>query len=256
VGKTPFHLYTDSHFTLPKEGVRHGTRYYHLNSDVKINIEQKELLIFDGNLVHAGGDNTHPNPRIFATFGRTFKALETRNYIGLCKPCDFPRQCDLCYTLENIRNNHDDKNLIQGLVDKAVMYTCTGLESNGFVLEKIQIKATAALEEEISNLDNSSAINGITLQNMGQEKTKRSHGKGRKILIPLKEKKSSQTIEKNLPNVAKYMKSIEGIIKGRILAETGKVFRMNDYTILINSPHGADCQEPHMDHKLYCNCHK
>jgi hypothetical protein len=212
--------------TLPKEGVRGGTRYYHLNSDVKIKIEQKELLIFDGNLVHAGGDNTHPNPRIFASFGRTFNALETRNYIGLCQPCDFPRQCDLCYTLENIRNNHDDKTLIQGLEDKDVMYTCTGLESNGFVLEKIQLKTTAALEEKISNLDNSSAIKGISFQNMGQEKTRRSHGKARKTLIPLKDKTSRQTIGKNLLNIAQYMKSIEGIIKGRILAETGKVVRI------------------------------
>ena len=49
---------------LPKEGVRDGTRCYHLNSDVQIKIDQGELLIFDGNLVHAGGDSTYPNPRI------------------------------------------------------------------------------------------------------------------------------------------------------------------------------------------------
>jgi hypothetical protein len=172
VGKTPFHLYTDSHLTIPKEGLRDGTRCYHLNSDVQIKIDQGGLLIFDGNLVHAGGDSTYPNPRIFASFGRTFKALESINYIGLCQPCDYPSQCDLCDTLENIRSNHEESHLIQGLDDGDVMYKCTGLESNGFVLEKIQIKATAAFDEELSNLDNSRAIKGISFQKMGQEKDK------------------------------------------------------------------------------------
>jgi hypothetical protein len=76
------------------------------------------------------------------------------------------------------------------------------------------------------------------------------------MLIPLKNKISSQTVGNNLPHIAQYMNIVEGIIKERILAETGEVFRLNDYTILVNSPHGTDCQEPHMDHKLYCKCHK
>ena len=80
--------------------------------DITISIQTlrlKELLIFDGNLVHAGGDNDNPNPRIFATFGRTYKALETRNYISMCEPCDFPKNCDVCITLGHMKNNHDDK---------------------------------------------------------------------------------------------------------------------------------------------------
>jgi hypothetical protein len=205
-------------------------------------------------LVHAGGQNTHSNPRIFATFGQIFKALETRNYIGLCVPCDFTNSCGVCKTLENIRINHDDGNLIQGIEENDLKYSITGLDANGFILEKIPIKSTDALREEVSKLENSISIKGISFQNMGQEKTGKSHGFARKILIPLKNKTSSQTIENNLSNVALYMKSIEEIIKKRILVETGKVFRMNDYTILINSPKGAGCQQPHMDHQLYCNC--
>ena len=44
-------------------------------------IEQKELLMFDRNFVHAGGDNNHSNPRIFASFGRTFNALDCVNHV-------------------------------------------------------------------------------------------------------------------------------------------------------------------------------
>ena len=169
--------------------------------------------MFDGNLVHAGGQNTHSNPRIFATFGRIFKALETRNYIGFCVPCYFPNSCGVCKTLENIRMNHDDKNLIQGIEENDLKYNITGLETNVFILEKIQIKSTDALREEVSKLENSIAIKGISFQNMGQEKFRKGHDYARKILIPLKNKTSSQTIENNLPNVALYMKSIEEIIK-------------------------------------------
>jgi hypothetical protein len=37
---------------------------------------------------------------------------------------------------------------------------------------------------------------------MGQDKHKRSKGKARKMLIPSKKKTSSQTVEKNLSNIA------------------------------------------------------
>ena len=148
------------------------------------------------------------------------------------------------------------KNLIQGLEDNEQKYDCACLEGNGFVLEKIQIPTTAELQEELRKLVNSTAIKGISFQNMGQEKSKRSHGKARKILIPSKKQTSGQTIANNLKHLALYMRSVEKVVKKRIVAETGREFIMNDYTLLINSPHGADCQEPHMDHKLYCKCNK
>ena len=66
---------------------------------------------------------------------------------------------------------------------------------------------------------------------MGQEKQKRSKGKARNMLTPSKNRTPSQTIKKNLPDVAQYMHIVQGIIKERISAETGETFTLNNYTL-------------------------
>jgi hypothetical protein len=127
------------------------------------------------------------------SFGRHFRALEKRNYIAMCEPCKYPSQCDLCRTLEDVRNTYEGSNIIQGLNDGDVRYKSTGLQNNGFVLEQLHIKSTAAFDQELSNLNSSQPIKGKSFQNMGQDKHK-SKGKASKMLIPSKNKTSSQTV--------------------------------------------------------------
>ena len=78
---------------------------------------------------------------------------------------------------------------------------------------------------------------------MGQETDKRTKGKARKMLTP--------EVNKTFAQSCKIYKKCRGSYQKKNLAEIGEVFTLNN----LNSPHGAECQEPLMDHKLYCYCH-
>ena len=86
--------------------------------------------------------------------------------------------------------------------DEEIKYKATGLKTNGFVLEKVEIKSTTDFKEELCNLNNDKSARGISFHRMREEKQKRSKGKARNMPTPSKKRTPSQTIEKNLPGVA------------------------------------------------------
>ena len=51
---------------------------------MQIKIEMHEAIIFYGNLCHACGRSDNRCPRIFCRFGKSYAALEGRNYINEC----------------------------------------------------------------------------------------------------------------------------------------------------------------------------
>ena len=108
-----------------------------------------------------------------------------------------------------------------------------------FLKNYTSIKSTPAFNQELCDLNSSQAIQGISFHKIGQEKNKRSKGKARKMRIPTKNKTSKQTIEKNLPEIAQCMHIAQGIIKENFFAGTGETFKLNDYTLLVNSTHGG-----------------
>jgi hypothetical protein len=246
--KTAFNVYIGSH--LEKRMNSNGHRVYHTSTKMEIDVEVGEIIIFDGNLCHCGGDSTVTNPRIFSTFGSTFKALEKNNYIKECIQCSNP--CFKCSSIEKLR----EKGLFFGDVKR---YSTFSLINHGFTIINVGTwKATVAFDREFKKLSNWDHIAGINFHDMGQDALNRGKKLKRtkkRAIISANTCSSSVLIQKNLPAIEKWFKTfVVETVEKKLSKVTKTKYKVNEYTLFLNAKDGANEQEVHMDNALLCNC--
>ena len=156
---TTLNVFIGSH--LEKGMNNKGQRIYHTNTKGTIELEVGEVIVFDGNLCHCGGDSTVTNPRLFSTFGSSFKALEKNNYISECIQCS--TQCFVCSSIEKVQ----EKGLWFGDVKR---YSTFSLIHHGFTILQVgPCKPTVAFDQEVKKLSQWDPVAGINSHDMGQD---------------------------------------------------------------------------------------
>ena len=105
------------------------------------------------NLVHAGGDNTTSNPRVFATFSEEDITFENQNFINNCSICS-----DHCQTCEMYEEGRET--LLKGLEDE--LHRC------GFFICKADSKIPTSLDRFISYSFQWVSVTGLKFKRLGQ----------------------------------------------------------------------------------------
>ena len=253
--KTPIYLFPGTH--LSKSELINMTRVNRFHSMLfeKIVLQEGEGIVFDMNLVHAGGDNEEANPRIFATFSENYIALENRNYINDCTICaEDVEYCTACETIGRIMNEENRDAPLIGLDHPIHRYSCFSLQDFGFCIIKPNTKAPANLGEFLKNLSDWNPLKGFKFKSIGQDLVRGEDAKKRNILDIGEKSNAQDLIKENKPELDEYMKGVFAEVESLVEYELGKVFKLNDYTILMNGKEGANKQTPHMDAKMICNC--
>ena len=147
-------------------GGQRGQRLYHtIKKRIQLNVG--EVIVFDEHLCHCGGDSTVTNPRLFSTFGSTFKTLKKNNYISECVKCSWPEDCFVCSSLGRVKER-------ELFFDDVKRYSTFSLINHGFTIIKvIPWKANIAFNEEIAKLKRWDTIAGINFHDMGQDITRK-----------------------------------------------------------------------------------
>jgi hypothetical protein len=215
-----------------------------------IELEVGEIIIFDGNLCHCGGDSTVTNPRFFSTFGSSFKALEKNNYIKDCIQCSKP--CFECSFIERVR----EKGLFFGDVKR---YSTFSLIHHGFTILNVgNWKANVAFDKEVKKLSQWDHVAGINFHDMGQDAVNRGKKLKRtkkRAIITANTCSSSVLIQKNLPAIEKWFRTfVVQTVETKLSEVTRTKYNVNEYTLFLNAKDGANEEEVHMDNALLCNC--
>ena len=247
--ETPFFLYTGSHLNKGISSVMKNDREYHRESRVDMWIEPGFILLFDGNLVHGGGISKTRNPRIFATFGTHFSAIEPRNYIANCRQCEIG--CLTCNRLERIKQDVTGPNILEHVHSPE----CTSLTRHGFVVIRTDQShmpqtTTDSYNSEVQSLNEGEKLNGIQFTPMGQSSTSNVDNEGSRNRLATDTNKKAHLSGIDTYLTQHYSKPICDHLKSKLGLEYG----LSDYTILLNDSQGATEQLPHMDHSLICNC--